>query len=117
MKAFNILFGLSLVVLLGTFVYQHRDATDVRLAPVFGGVQRVTSIDLKGGFPHFTQITTDQGQYLINELVEIPRQTPVVIRQGRDKRFLCLAPIDPAQDLRTLPCWQVVSRSLKEVER
>lgn len=117
MKVFNILTGLSLVALLVTFVYQHRDVTDVRLAPVIGGVQNVTSVDLKGGFPHFTQITTDQGQYLISELVEIPRQTPVVIRQGRDKRFLCLAPTDPAQDLRTLPCWLVVSRSLKEVQQ
>lgn len=115
MKILNILLGISLAALLATFVYQHREAGDVRLAPVVGGEQRVNSIDLKGGFPHFTQITTDQGQYLINELVEIPRQTPVVIRQGRDKRFLCLAPTDPDQDLRTLPCWQVVSRSLKEV--
>lgn len=117
MKIFNIFLGLSLVTLLATFVYQHRDASDVRMAPVVGSVQSVTSIDLKGGFPHFTQVSTDQGQYLISELVEIPRQTPIVIRQGRDKRFLCLAPTDPARDLRTLPCWQVVSRSLKEVTR
>jgi hypothetical protein len=115
MKIFNILFGLSLVALLAAFVYQHREASDVRLAPVIGGVQSVTSIDLKAGFPDFTQVSTDQGQYLIGVLVEIPRQTPVVIRQGRDKRFLCLAPNDSSQDLRTLPCWQVLSRSLKEV--
>ena len=115
MKILNLLTGLSLFALPVAILFQHREASDGQQAPVVGSVQSVTSIDLKGGFPHFTQITTDQGQYLISELVEIPRQTPIVIRQGRDKRFLCLAPTDPAQDLRTLPCWQVVSRSLNEV--
>ena len=115
MKIFNILFGLSVVALLATFVYQHREAGDVRLAPVIGDVQTVTAIDLKAGFPDFTQVTTDQGQYLIGPLVEIPRQTKVLIRQGRDMRWLCLAPTDPNQDPRTMPCWKVLSRSLNEV--
>lgn len=115
MKVFNILTGLSLLALPVALLFQHREASDGQQAPLVDGVQTVTSIDLKGGFPHFTQITTDQGQYLISDLVEIPRQTSVVIRQGRDKRFLCLAPTDPAQDLRALPCWNVLSRSLKEV--
>jgi hypothetical protein len=114
MKIFNILIGLSLMVLLATFVYQHREAGDVRLAPVIGDVQTVTTIDLKAGFPDFTQVTTDQGQYLIGSLVEIPRQTKVLIRQGRDMRWLCLAPTETKLDARTLPCWKVLSRSLEE---
>lgn len=115
MKTFNILIGLSLVALLAAFVYQHREAGDVRLAPMLGGVQSVTAIDLKAGFPDFTQVTTDQGQYLIPVLVEIPLQTRIVIRQGRDMRWLCLAPTEEGQDPRTLPCWKVLSRSLQEL--
>ena len=115
MKFFNTLIGLSLVALLATFVYQTRERGNIHLAPVRGSVQTVTAIDLKAGFPAFTQVTTDQGQYLISVLVEIPRQTPVVIRQERGPRFLCLAPTEDSQNPRTLPCWKVLSRSLQEV--
>ncbi len=115
MKFFNIVLGLSLVALLATFVFQHREAGDIRLAPVIGEVQTVMSVDMKAGFPNFTQVTTDRGQYLISVLVEMPRQTRIVIRQGRDMRWLCLAPSDASQDLRTLQCWRVLSRSLQEV--
>ena len=115
MKIFNILVGLSLVVLLASFVYQTRDLRNIHLAPVQGSVQSVTAIDLKAGFPDFTQVTTDQGQYLIGVLVEIPRQTRIVIRQERGPRFLCLAPTEEGQDPRTLQCWKVLSRSLQEL--
>ena len=115
MKFFNIVIGLSLVGLLATFAFQHREAGDIRLAPAIGEVQTVMSVDMKAGFPNFTQVTTNQGQYLISVLVEMPRQTRIVIRQGRDMRWLCLAPSDASHDLRTLPCWKVLSRSLQEV--
>lgn len=113
MKILNTMLAVSLVGLLATFVYQHRESGDIHFQPILGTPQTITAIRFIDGFPNGTQISTEQGEMYVERYLELSLQSQVVVRRGRDRRWLCLAPKDPSQDLRTLPCWQILSRAVE----
>lgn len=114
MKTLLTLLLIPLVVLLAVFVYEHRDLGDVHLQPAIGAPQTVRNVRFVDGFPVGTQVSTDSGEMFVELYLEIPPNTPVVVRKARNGRWLCLAPTAEHPDPRTVPCWHLASRSMEE---
>ncbi|TXH88683.1 MAG: hypothetical protein E6Q78_09995 [Rhodoferax sp.] len=111
MKTIDIFILLTLAAVPVGCVYQQSQKVDAKLQPPVGDPQTVRAVRYMEGMPNTTQVGTDKAEFLISYFVEIPLNAAVVVRQKDDKRWLCLAPTDERQDLKSLPCWILVSRT------
>ncbi len=111
MKTIDIFILLTLTAIPVGCVYQQSQKEDAKLQPPVSAPQIVRAVRFMEGMPNTTQVSTDKAEFLISYFVEIPLNTQVVVRQKGDKRWLCMAPTEGHQDLKSLPCWILVSRT------
>lgn len=114
MKIIDAVIVVSLSAVVWALLDRAAQRQTVPTQPVAGEVvQTVRAVRFMDGMPNATQLSTAQGELLIERFVEIPLNTQVVVRQHRNERWLCRAPADPLQDPRTLACWMLLSRPME----
>lgn len=111
MKIFDALILIASAAIPLAWVYQQSQRQEAKAQPPIGAPQTVRTVRYMEGMPNTTQVSTDKSEFLISYFVEIPLNSRVVTRQKGDKRWLCIAPTDQSQDLKSLPCWILVSRT------
>ena len=113
MKTVDLVLMLAIAAVPATYLYQKYQREENRLSPSVGALHVVRAIRFMDGMPNATQVSTDQGEFLVTRFVEIPLHAQVIVRQKNDHRVLCLAPTRPQQDLKTVPCWALESQPVE----